>query len=105
MKHKVELSRRAQRDVESLYLCIRRDAPQRAARWRQRLLDLIDSLERFPERHAPAPEAEAASLDVRQMLFGAYRVLYVVDGDTVSVLTVRHGARQFMEPDELSGES
>jgi toxin ParE1/3/4 len=104
MKHKVELSRRAQRDVESNYLYIRRDAPQRAAQWRLRLLDAIDSLERFPERHALAPEAEVAGLDVRQMLFGMYRVLYVVEGDTVNVLTVRHGARQFLQPDELTGE-
>ncbi len=38
------------------------------------------------------------------MLFGVYRVLYVVEADAVYILTVRHGARRFLQPDELTGE-
>jgi len=38
---------------------------------------------------------------LRQMMFGVYRVLYVVEGNTVNILTVRHGARQLLAPGEL----
>jgi plasmid stabilization system protein ParE len=101
MRHKVELSLRAQGDIDSTYRRIRDDAPGRAARWRQRLLDAVDSLEHFPLRHALAPEAEAVGMELRQMMFGVYRVLYVVEGDTINILTVRHGARQLLTPSEL----
>lgn len=103
MKHKVELSRRAQHDIADAYAYIRADAPGRAERWRLRLLDAIDTLEQSPLRNSLAPEAETAGIQVRQMLFGAYRILYIVESDGVEILTVRHGARQFLEPDDLRG--
>jgi plasmid stabilization system protein ParE len=103
MRHNVELSRRAQRDIAEAHEYIRQDAPGRAERWRQRLLAAIDTLEHWPARHSLAPEAETVGMDLRQMLFGAYRILYVVEGDIVNVLTVRHGARRSLEPDELGG--
>jgi plasmid stabilization system protein ParE len=102
MTYKVELSRRAQRDIVAAHDHIWRDAPGRANRWRQRLLDVVDKLERFPLRHALAPEAQMAGLEIRQMLFGSYRILYLVEAETVNILTVRHGARRFLEPGELT---
>jgi len=103
--HKVELSRRAQRDVDSIYFRIREDSPTNAARWRRRLVDAIDSLEKFPLRHAIAPEAEAVGIELRQMMFGVYRVLHIVEVNTVNIVTVRHGARRFIAADELKGDS
>ena len=38
---------------------------------------------------------------MRQMLFGDYRVFYEVKGRVVNIHTVRHGARLFLNPDEL----
>jgi toxin ParE1/3/4 len=69
------------------------------------LLTAIDTLEYYPERHSLAPESEVAATEVRQMLFGVYRVLYEIENDVVNVLTVRHGARRFLEPGELLGDS
>lgn len=48
-----------------------------------------------------APESQDATIEVRQLLYGRYRILYTVRGSTVFVLTVRHGARQFMALEEL----
>lgn len=39
--------------------------------------------------------------EVRQLLYGRYRILYTLRGSVVFVLTVRHGARQFMTTEEL----
>jgi hypothetical protein len=39
--------------------------------------------------------------DMRQMLYGKYRVLFTVRGETVFIITVRHGARLFLTADEI----
>jgi plasmid stabilization system protein ParE len=40
---------------------------------------------------------ETFSLEVRQLLYGSthhrYRILFTIDGDTVTVLHIRHGRR------------
>jgi plasmid stabilization system protein ParE len=104
MSHKIRLSQRVTRDIELAYLYIRQDAPQRAKRWRKRLRDAIHSLNSFPERHALLFDAATAGREVRQMSFGVYLVLYSIDRDVVDILTVRHGARNPIEPDDLPSE-
>lgn len=102
MNRKVQLSQRAARDIEEAYLYIRQDAPERAKLWRERLQKSIRSLQAFPERHSVLFDAATAGREVRQMTFGVYLVLYSVETDRVDVLTVRHGARQPIEPSDVS---
>ncbi len=92
-------------DIEAAYLHIRSDAPETAKRWRMRLRDLISTLSNFPERHEIAAEAREVGLELRQMLYGNYRILYTVDTDAVNVHALRHGARRPLLPDELPGQS
>jgi plasmid stabilization system protein ParE len=101
MSHKVQLSQRARRDIEDAYRYIRRDSPERARNWRERLQADIQSLRHFPERHVVLFGEAAAGYEVRQRLFGVYCVLYTIRSDRVDVLTVRHSARRPIEPDEL----
>jgi len=77
---------------------IARDSPARAAKWRDSLAMKTQTLSEFPKRCARAPEAEACGLDIRQLLFGAYRILFLIDNGTVFVLHIRHGARQAISP-------
>lgn len=102
MNYKVQLSQRARREIEDAYLYIRRDAPLSAKRWRAKLQKAISSLRSFPERHSILFDANTAGREIRQTIFGVYVVLYSIDGNTVSVLTVRHGARRPIEPDDLA---
>ena len=101
MKYRVELSRRAECDVEEAFLYIREQAPLNAVRWRHGLEAKLRVLERMPESFALAPENQHTVIEVRQLLYGRYRILYTVRGSTVFVLTLRHGARQFMTAREL----
>jgi len=50
---------------------------------------------------ALAPENEFARCEVRQFLFGKFRILYTVRDAGVFVLTVRHGSRLFMTGEEI----
>jgi plasmid stabilization system protein ParE len=101
MKNKVLLTPQVKQDIEAAYLYIRADAPEAARRWRIRLRDLVRSLAYLPERHEIAAESRDSEVELRQMLYGNYRILYTVDVDNVKVHGLRHGARRPLRPDEL----
>jgi plasmid stabilization system protein ParE len=78
MSHKVLLTPQVKQDVKAAYLYIRDRSPETARRWRLRLRKLIRTLSYFPERHEIAVEARDAGVELRQMLYGDYRILYTV---------------------------
>src|SRR5690242_12000456 len=106
MTHHVQLSPRAARDAENAYLWLRERAPHTAARWYNRLLEAVQSLERLPERCGLAPEAESLGIELRQLLYGkrsgVYRILFTVEGDVVRVHRIRRAAQRLLDPDDLS---
>lgn len=94
MTFTVEMTDRARRDAQDAYDWIAREAPAAADRWLDGLEEAVRSLDAFPQRCKRAAEAEALGVDLRQRLYGRHRILFVIDGDTVLVLHIRHGARR-----------
>lgn len=78
---------------------IARDRPEAARRWVRSLFEAVRRLERFPESGRPVPELSHRP-ELREMIHGAYRVIYRVEPGRVSVLTVRHG-RRLLDPSEV----
>ena len=76
-----------------------------AERWLNGLEEAILSLQDFPTRCGLAPESKRLKFELRQFIYGKrsgrYRVLFVVRGNAVHVLEVRHGARRPLDPGEL----
>jgi len=101
MTFEIEFSQSSQRDLEEIVAYISADSPENAKRWRVRLEKNLLSLRTQPEACGLAIENEYASGEVRQLLFGRYRVLFTIRDQTVYLLTIRHGARKQMTPDEL----
>ncbi len=101
MNYRVEVTESAERDAHEAFAWIAADSPNNAQRWFDALFAAIQSLESFPTRCAVAPESEVVGEEIRQLLFGNYRVLFVVRDDTVFVLHVRHGARRPMVTEEI----
>jgi plasmid stabilization system protein ParE len=103
MKYRVEITFEAELEVKDAYLWIHRDSPASAARWRQGLIEAARSLARHPTRCPLAPESAHFKQEVRQLLYGkrggVYRVLFVIDEKVVSILHVRHAAREFLQPE------
>ena len=103
MKYRIEISAPAEAEIKAAYLWIHRDSPGNAKRWRERLLTCIRTLQRQPDHCPLAPEATAFKQEIRQLLYGkrrgVYRILFTVAGNVVQILHVRHGARQFLEPE------
>jgi plasmid stabilization system protein ParE len=102
MAHKVRITPEAEADLRSIgdYI-VAQHAPEAARRFVKSLRRRIASLKTFPEGYGVAPEAQAAGVELRQLIHGMYRVLYTVEGDTVTIHGVRHGARRPLRQDEL----
>ena len=100
-KYQVEMTATAEAELREAYLWIQEDSPERAVRWRKGLLKQIERLETLPERCPFAPENEFFAEDIRQLLHGQrggrYRILFVIEKDTVYVLHIRQGARQVLQ--------
>jgi mRNA-degrading endonuclease RelE of RelBE toxin-antitoxin system len=98
MAYRVELTLRAERDLDYLYERISADDSTVASRWFNGLEAAIYTLERLPRRCPLAPESKRAKRRLRHLLYGAkrdaYRVIYEIDESrkVVRVLTIRHSA-------------
>jgi plasmid stabilization system protein ParE len=82
-------SREAVADLTRLRAFIAENDPSAAARIAAELVTRIDNLCRFPHigvavSHAPPP------VEVRDMVFGKYRVRYAVHGEAISILRIWH---------------
>lgn len=81
-------------DLAGIHDHIARDSPRYAAATAGRLLAAVDRLRAFPESGRVVPEL--ADPAVREVVHGAYRIVYEVRPDGwVEVLTVFHGAQRF----------
>lgn len=79
---------------------IARDRPMAAERWAVGVFDLVERLARSPKRGRVVPEAGRE--EIRELLYGQYRIIYRVEEGSVSILTVRHG-RRLLDLEEIEG--
>lgn len=79
---------------------IARRSPSRAEAWLSGARAAIETLSTFPRRCPLAPENDDFDVEIRQLLYGEFRILFTVEDEVVRVLHVRHGARRFLTPDE-----
>lgn len=59
-----------------------------AERWAEKIIHKVESLSEFPKSGRKVPELNKK--EYRELIFGNYRVIYKMDGETLYVLTVRH---------------
>ncbi len=97
MKYHVRIAEVAAEQIDEAYAWLAERTVHVTA-WHEELLQAIASLEEYPLRCPLVPEAEDASGKVRQLLCGtkrhAYRIIFEVEDHQVTILQVRHGARQ-----------
>ena len=88
----------AERNIDEAYLWLTEHDADAASRWYNRLMEVIFSLDVFPERCPLAPESKSLNTEIREIFHGRrqhkYRILFTVRENKVHVLHVRHGARQ-----------
>ena len=68
---------------------IAQDNPSAAMIWVETLFDKVEILKSSPKSGRVVPESNRD--DIRELIYGNYRLIYRVDKKILSVLTVRHG--------------
>jgi toxin ParE1/3/4 len=103
-RFRVEITRTAGRDVVEIYEYIERSSPAAAAEWFVEIERQAQSLAQFPKRCPVIPEAEDIGVEYRYLIWGQYRTVFRIEGDTVYVVRVIHGARLLDTATLESGE-
>jgi plasmid stabilization system protein ParE len=110
MAYRVDLTPQAVSDIEAALQYIGQAAPARLNRWLLGLMDSVHLLEDMPARFPVAPEGEDLGKEIRQVLYGKrtgiYRIVFRIYENApcegvVRVLSVRHGARDRLRPEDL----
>jgi len=78
---------------------IARDNLTAAERWVNEIFKLVEQLEDLPKLGRIVPEIERD--DFREIIKGNYRIIYRVEPEQVSILTVRHG-KQILPLEKIS---
>jgi plasmid stabilization system protein ParE len=100
MAYKVEITEKAQEEAREAIRWIAQYSPEKAALWHFELMEKVDSLENFPARCPLAPESETHGKEIRHLIFGKYRILFIIEDETVYVIRIRHQAQDVLSPDE-----
>jgi toxin ParE1/3/4 len=89
MAYQVEWSPRAIEDVEAIALYISADSTAYAAAVVKKILDTVRNLSRFPLSGRVVPEFDDEN--IREKIAYSYRIIYRVQGETVTIAAVIHG--------------
>lgn len=97
---RIDWSEQALSDLQEIRGFIARDSPVFAELFVDRIIEGSEHLAGFPEAGRVVPEF--ARSDLRELLLGNYRLVYHLQDEIVSIVTIFHGAR-LLGPEHLSG--
>lgn len=80
-------------DIEQIAQFIARDSSDQAALFITRLVEATDRLGSFPVSGRVIPEI--GHPDCREITYGAYRIMYRMQGEDVWITGIVHGARDW----------
>jgi plasmid stabilization system protein ParE len=74
------------------------DNPSAAIAWVEKVFEKVDLLKLSPEMGREFPEI--LRKEIREIIFGNYRIIYRIEKTKISILTIRHG-KQILPVDEI----
>ena len=77
---------------------IAQDNPTAAISWVETLFDKVNILKSSPKSGRMVPETQRD--DIREIIYGNYRIIYAVTKNKICILTIRHG-RQILPTEEI----
>ncbi len=75
------------------------DNPTAAQKWIDTIFEKVKALKTSSKIGRIVPEIERD--EIREILYGNYRVIYRIEKSSISILTIRHG-KQILPIDEIS---
>lgn len=79
-------------DLEAIKAYIAKDSSFYARQFIERIFDAATKLKTFPEIGRRVPEAGERA-DVRELIFQGYRIIYLIQPENITIITVIHGSR------------
>jgi plasmid stabilization system protein ParE len=67
-------------------------------KWVNSIFQVVERLEQFPRSGHIVPEIRQE--DFREIIHGNYRIIYKLEDEQISILTIRHG-KQILPIDEI----
>lgn len=84
-------------DLHEIMEYIGRDSVHYARQFGERMVDSLDRLEMYPRCGRVVPEFEGETeLEIRQIIYGSYRILYVVKDNAAYICAIVHGSRDLL---------
>ncbi len=74
------------------------DNPASATKWVEVLFDKVQLLKSSPKSGRIVPETQRD--DIRELIYGNYRIIYRIEKNKISILTIRHG-KQILPEKEI----
>jgi len=98
---KIVWSNTAINDMQRIKEYISQDSPYYALAFIKKLFETTKRTAAFPQIGRIVPEFNCA--DIRELIYRNYRIIYHLQNDIITVLTVIHGAR-LIKDDALNNE-
>jgi len=89
----------AQAHLAAIYAYIAPDSPEYAVRMVDRLTRRSQQVACFPRSGRRVPEYDTDQ--IREVVEGSYRIIYVIKSDQIDVIAVIHAAMQVRAVDEI----
>ena len=70
---------------------IAQDKPSAAEKWIDTVFSKVEQLKSSPEIGRIVPEINDSQ--IRELIYGNYRIIYRIEKERVSILTIRHGSQ------------
>ena len=83
----------ALKDIESIAQYIERDSVDQASLFVSRIIAMTDQLMEYPQSGRVIPEINDERC--REIIYGAYRIMYRIAGKEIWITGVVHGARNW----------
>ena len=77
---------------------IAQDKPTAAKKWIDKIFSIVEQLISSSESGRIVPEF--SDRQFRELIYGNYRIIYRIEMEQISILTIRHG-RQILPVDEI----
>ncbi len=90
---RIEFAEQAEADFEAIAAFIAQDNVQQALRFVTELREACDSLTTFPRRFPVVLQDKRG--EIRKALHGNYLIFFKIEGETIYVIHILHGATDY----------
>jgi plasmid stabilization system protein ParE len=99
---KIKWSHYSIEDLKEICRFIALESPYYASLLNDRIFEMVEHLELFPEMGRHVPESDDPT--VRELLYKSYRIIYQIKEGYLEIITVIHGSRLLKWPPHNSNE-